>query len=68
MDLSTLAATITEARVRRGWTRNRLGLEAQVTRANVYRIESGQQPPGWDILGKILVALELEIRVVKKGK
>lgn len=62
-----MGKSIRAMRTRQGWTQEQLAYIAGITTANVRSIESGKYAVNIDVLNKIAVALNAELRMVEKG-
>lgn len=58
-----LAVEVNEARVAKGWSQNKLAKAAKTTQKVISKIESGDTNPGFDLLNRIAVCLELPLQV-----
>ena len=60
-----MGESIREMRCAQGWTQEQLAQFAGITTSNLGRIEAGRYDVSLDILNKIAVGLNAEIRIVE---
>ena len=61
-----MGESIRELRIAQGWTQEQLAQIAGITAANVRSIEAGKYAVNIDVLNKIAVALNAELRLIEK--
>ena len=61
-----MGESIRELRIAQGWTQEQLAEIAGITAANVRRIEAGKYAVSIDVLNKIAIALNAELRFIEK--
>lgn len=61
-----MGGSIREMRTAQGWKQEQLAQIAGITAANVRSIESGKYAVNIDVLKKIAVALNAELRLIEK--
>lgn len=61
-----MGESIRELRIAQGWTQEQLADIAGITAANVRRIEAGKYAVNIDVLNKIAIALNAELRLIEK--
>lgn len=61
-----MGESIRELRIAQGWTQEQLAEIAGITAANVRRIEAGKYAVNIDVLNKIAIALNAELRLIEK--
>lgn len=61
-----MGESIREMRIAQGWTQEQLADIAGITAANVRSIEAGKYAVNIDVLNKIAVALNAELRLIEK--
>lgn len=69
-DLSfEVSELITEARIKNGWTQEKLAKKVGTKQPSIARIERGNKLPSLEFLNKIMdvAGLQLRVYVVKKG-
>ncbi len=59
-DPAALGAMVREARRRKGWTLEETGQRAGIGRSTLSKIENNQTRPGFDIVRRLMQALEIE--------
>ncbi len=59
-DPSALGQMVREARRRKGWTLEETGQRAGIGRSTLSKIENNQTKPGFDIVRRLMQALEIE--------
>lgn len=58
--------SIRELRIAQGWTQEQLAEIAGITSSNLGRIEAGRYAVSLDILNKIAIELNAELRLIEK--
>lgn len=61
-----MGESILELRISQGWTQEQLAEIAGITAANVRSIEAGKYAVNIDVLNKIAIALNAELRLIEK--
>ena len=61
-----MGESIRELRIAQGWTQEQLAEISGITAANVRRIEAGKYAVNIDVLNKIAIALNAELRLIEK--
>lgn len=61
-----MGESIRELRIAQGWTQEQLAEIAGITAANVRSIEAGKYAVNIDVLNKIAIALNAELRLIEK--
>lgn len=61
-----MGESIRKMRTEQGWEQEQLAQIAGITAANVRSIESGKYSVNIDVLNKIAVALNAELRIIEK--
>ena len=61
-----MGESIRAMRIAQGWTQEQLSYIAGITSANVRSIESGKYAVNIDVLNKIAIALNAELRMIEK--